>query len=267
MQLSKAQRFDNSGVPLYYQLATLLREKIISSAYRPGTKLPSEQELVKDYSLSRMTVRQAVGSLEAEGLIRREPGRGTFVAEQVPNFSSDLELDRSIEDLISMGQATSVELLELSEIEATQDEVRDLEVAADSKVIRCRRLRYFEGQPYCYIVNRVPEGIGSRIPEHNWRHGSVLKFIEESLSVPLQVAKQRLRATLADANLARWLQVRVGAPLLLVDYHIRSDDDQPVETAKLYYRSDLYAFTLHFTRSSEEKKGRSWDLEGPRFEH
>jgi GntR family transcriptional regulator len=217
-----------------------------------------------------MTVRQAVSSLEQEGLIRREPGRGTFVTDQIPEFSGDLELDRSIEDLISMGQATSVELLELTQIKASRDEIRDLEVVEGSEVIRCRRLRYFKGQPYCYIVNRLPEEIGGRIPEYNWCHGSVLGYIEESLGVPLQIAKQRIRATLADANMARWLQVRVGAPLLVVNYHIRSNDDRPVETARLYYRSDLYSFTLHFTRSNEErhgKNGKSWALEGPRFEH
>ncbi len=263
----EVEGFAASGVPLYYQLATLLREQIDSGKYRPGDQLQTEQELVKAYGLSRMTVRQAVGSLEKDGLIRREPGRGTFVTDQLPKFSGDLELDRSIDDLISMGQATSVELLELSQIAATRDEVRDLEVVEGSKVIRCRRLRYFKEQPYCYIVNRLPEEIGGSIPEANWCRGSVLEYIEESLGVPLQIAKQRIRATLADANLARWLQVRVGAPLLLVDYHIRSDDDRPVETARLYYRSDLYSFTLHFTRSGEEKQGKSWALKGPRFEH
>ena len=129
-------RFANPGVPLYYQLATLLREKIVSRFYRPGDQLPSEAVLVKEYGLSRMTVRQARGSLEGEGLLRREAGRGTFVTESPPGFKGDLTLDHSIGDLITMGQATSVKLLELKEVEASPQEVADLSIADGSSESR-----------------------------------------------------------------------------------------------------------------------------------
>lgn len=258
-------QFISSGLPLYYQLATLLRQKIAMREYRLGDQLPPESKLVKEYGVSRMTVRQAMANLEEEGLIRRQPGRGTFVAKEPPAPRGDVELDRSIEDLISMGQSTSVDLLELQEVEPSPDVARDLELPAGSMIIRCKRVRYFEGAPYCYIVNHVPLEIGRRIDESRWHQGSVLKFIEEELGIPLQLAKQRLRATLADASLARRLQVRVGAPLLLIDYHIRTDSERPVEVAELYYRSDLYSFTLHLTRSDAE--GRTWSLKEGRLEH
>ena len=260
-------RFAADGVPRYYQLATLLRHKIRTGAYEADDKIPSESELALDYGLSRATVRQALSGLEDEGLIRREPGRGTFVNDAPESFSGDLELDRSIDDLISMGQATSVELLELEEVAATPKEARDLLVEPGSTVIRCKRIRHFEGEPYCYIVNHVTAAIGRRIPEPAWRRGSVLKFIERELGVPLRIAKQRLRATLADAGLARSLQVRIAEPLLLVDYHIRSDQDRPVEMAELYYRSDVYSFTLHLSRSSDKETRGVWSLKEHRFEH
>ena len=259
--------FANSGVPLYYQLATLLREKIVSRRYRAGDRFPSEAELVRDYGVSRMTVRQAVGTLEQERLIRRRPGKGTFVTDSPPRFRGDLELDRSIEDLISMGRATSVRLLELSEVDATLQEARDLEVDEGSPIIRCRRLRFFKDLPYCYIVNHVPLEIGREIEESHWCHGSVLNYIEEQLGIPLRIAKQRIRATIADANLARSLQVRVGAPLLLVNYHIRTDGDRPVEVAELYYRSDLYSFTLNLSRKGGGRERKSWALLEDRIEH
>jgi GntR family transcriptional regulator len=259
-------RFTSSSVPLYYQLATLLRQKIVTGEYEPDQRIASEAELSADYGVSRMTVRQALANLEEEGLIRREAGRGTFVNDRPPVFSGDLELDRSIDDLISMGLATSVQLLELKEVKATDQEASDLEVPPDSPIIRCKRLRFFRDEPYCYIVNHVPREIGRRIDEGHWRHGSVLKYIEEELDVPLRIAKQRLRATLADAGLARWLQVRVGDPLLLVDYHIRTDENRPVEMAELYYRSDIYSFTLRLTRSGRDQE-EVWSLKEHRFEH
>lgn len=259
--------FASSGVPLYYQLATVLRETLVSRQYKAGDRFPSEAELVRDYRVSRMTVRQAVGILEQEGLLQRQAGRGTFVAGNPRRFSGDLELDRSIGDLISMGQSTSVQLLELSEVEANREEARDLDVEEGSPIIRCRRLRFFKDQPYCYIVNHVPSEIGRQIEEPHWCSGSVLNYIEEQLRVPLRIAKQRIRATIADANLARWLQTRVGAPLLLVDYHIRTDQNRPVEMAELYYRSDLYSFTLHLSREGGERERKSWALRESRIEH
>lgn len=262
----EAPRFANSGVPLYYQLETLLREQIASGTYRPGDQLPPESDLARRYGVSRMTVRQAMAGLQEAGLIRRRPGRGTFVSEEAVHGGGDRVLDRSIDDLISMGQATSVKLLELEETEANPREARDLKIGVGEPVIRCRRLRLLDDQPYCYIVNHMPLEIGSRIPEANWRRGSVLQFVEEELGIPLRVANQRIHATLADANLARSLETRVGAPLLLVDYYIGTAKRQPVEMAELFYRSDLYTFTLRLRRAPRNDPKGPWSIEGHRLE-
>ena len=165
-----------------------------------------------------------------------------------------------------MGESTSVELLALDEIAAAPGDARDLGIAAGEPIIRCKRLRRIREQPYCYIENFVPLPLGRRIGAPNWQRGSVLKFIEEELGVPLRLAKQRIRATLADASLARHLAVPIGAPLLLVDYHIRSDDDQPVERARLFYRSDLYTFTLDLARGDADDPDNAWSLRKHRLE-
>lgn len=257
--------FASDQVPLYYQLATLLRQKIISGEYAAGDQLPTEAELGEAYGVSRITVRQALSGLESEDLIRRQAGKGTFVTEREP-FTGDLELDRSIDDLIAMGLATSVRLLEITEVEPTDAEIEHLGVPAHEPMLECKRLRYYGEQPYCYIVNRMPRDIGDRIEEEHWKRGSVLKYIDEELGIPLRLARQRLRAVLADPHLARWLEVRIGAPLLRVDYLILSDDGRPVERAQLYYRSDLYSFTLHFERDVGSDGG-DWSLREQRFEH
>lgn len=265
-ETQRSPGFVSSEVPLYYQLATLLREKILSGQYSAGDQVPTEAEMVKEYGVSRITVRQAMGSLADEGLIRREAGRGTFVTD-LGARGDTLELDQSIEELISWGLATSVSLLDCAELPANRAEAEELGIPEDSPLLRCKRLRYYGDDPYCFILNRMPMEIGRRIPRERWEQGSVLHYIEEGLGIPLRIARQRFRATLADANLARWLQVRIGAPLLLVDYLIRTDEDRPVEMAQLYYRSDIYSFTLHLTRGEgEESEGKGWALTTHRLE-
>lgn len=257
--------FVSGEVPLYYQLATVLREKILSRQYQPEDQMPTEADLVRDYGVSRITVRQAMGKLEEAGLIRREAGRGTFVTDHRP-ATGTLELDQSIDELISMGKATSVQLLELEGTVASPEVADELGLEGGAPLVRCKRLRMYEGRPYCYIVNLMPEEIGRRVQRRAWKRGSVLAHIEEDLGIPLRIAQQRVRAVLADAQLARWLDARIGAPVLRVDYIIRTDRDRPVEKAELYYRGDIYSFTLHLVRSDDDK-GESWSLQRGRFEH
>jgi len=72
----------HTGVPVYRQLQGLVRENIASGVWKVGQAIPSEQALVQQYGIARMTVRQALDGLIREGLLRRERGRGTFVAQQ-----------------------------------------------------------------------------------------------------------------------------------------------------------------------------------------
>ena len=75
--------FVSKRIPLYYQLENLLREKILSGAFAPGDRIPTESDLIRRYGVSRITVRQALTALAGEGLIERRQGRGTFVTDRV----------------------------------------------------------------------------------------------------------------------------------------------------------------------------------------
>ena len=76
-----AKLIEEHNVPLYYQLESLIRRCISSGLLKPGDMLPSEMELCQNFSISRSTVRQAIGRLEEEGLVQRHQGKGSFVAE------------------------------------------------------------------------------------------------------------------------------------------------------------------------------------------
>jgi GntR family transcriptional regulator len=250
------RNFVSDEIPLYYQLASLLREKIASGTFGVGDKIPTEAEMVEAYGVSRITVRQALSSLEEEGLIRREAGRGTFVTEHKP-FVGTLQLDGSLDDLISMGLATRVQLLDLRTVAANAQEAERLGLAAGEEVVRCTRVRYFHDDPYSYIVNDLPAAIGQRIPEKYLESGSILRFLEKNLGIRLRDAHQSVRATLADANLAQHLETRIGAPLLSVDRVVFDHNGRPVERVRTYYRSDIYSFGLHLTRDPKKASAKT----------
>jgi GntR family transcriptional regulator len=252
--------FVDSSVPLYYQLATILRENIISGRYAVGDKFPTEADLVGMYSVSRATVRGALQNLKDEGLIRREAGRGTFVSG-TPEFTGTLKMDGTLNGLIAMGLATSPRLVELQQVVVPPQQAEALGMEPGTLAIRACRVRYYKDNPYCYIINTLPLQYGEMISDEDWESGSILKHLQTDHDIELGDADEYVRATVADANLARWLQVRIGAPLLQVEYLIRDAEGNPVETPVIYYRSDMHAFTLRLTWSNEGPGGgKGWSL-------
>src|SRR3954451_20293757 len=98
-------------IPLYYQLAETLRERIESNALKPGSQLPSERELSEQLGISRMTVRQAITYLAQKGTLVIKPGVGTFVAEPKLTYD-DLHLLGFTEEMMTQGRVVSSRVLE-----------------------------------------------------------------------------------------------------------------------------------------------------------
>jgi GntR family transcriptional regulator len=257
----RVPHFISDEVPLYYQLASVVREEIVTGVYGLGDRIPTEVDLVREYGLSRITVRQALHCLETDGLIRREPGRGTFVTDRQP-IAGKLELNGTIDDLISMGQATSAKLLDISDIAATAEDAAVLEQEPGSALTRVTRVRYYNLEPYSFIINLLPVETGHKLDRNDLMHGSMLQFLEEKLLIPLHDAEQSVRATLANAKLARYLKTRIGAPLLFVKRVVRTNNSRPVMRTLTYYRSDVYSFVMHLTRDPRQAKtpGAGWAL-------
>ena len=158
---------------------------------------------------------------------------------------------------MSIGLATSVKLLDLRPVAVTPQDVETFQLdsanpPAEGEAIRsvtqCARLRLHHETPYAYIVNRVPMEIAERFEDDDWGSGSIMQAMEQRLDLRLRVADQTIRATLADAPLARLLETRIGAPLLSVDRVVRTDDGHAVARVHTYYRSDIYSLTVHLKR-------------------
>jgi GntR family transcriptional regulator len=254
--------FMSESVPRYYQIGSLLREKIVSGQLAPGDRIATEGELAREYGVSRVTVRHALECLKEDRLVRREPGRRRFVIAHSPPTES-LRVDGSLDDLISMGVQTSVRLLELAVVQATAEQARLLEIPTGTPVVRSIRLRLHHEEPFSYIVTVLPEKLGQRIERDDWTRGSILKLLTEKLDVPIGYADQTVRASLADASLARALDVRFASPLLWVSRVVKRTDGRPVKSVSTYYRSDIYSFRVHLVRAEQANgSGKEWSLGG-----
>jgi len=243
----RTPKFVSRQVPLYYQLETVLRQNISSGKWGLDHRLPSESELGSEFGVSRITVRQALASLEAEGLLRREAGRGTFVKE-IPKFTGTLKLEGSLDDFISIVKSTSAKVLSIDRVLATQEEAEMLRLRTGAPLVRCVRVRSHRGEPYSLVVNDIPYQIAKKLSKSDWG-GPISDILQQKLGIQMGDARQSIRASLADVEMSRILGIRVGAPLLSVDRIVYSEDGVPVDRVLTHYRSDIFSFTVHLRKN------------------
>ena len=250
------QTFVSSRIPLYYQLENVLREKITSGAFEAGERLPTESDLIEQYGVSRITVRQALQALDEEGLIERQQGRGTFVSNRKSRkkrFAGTIHLTGSLDELIEMGMDTPVKVLEMNRVEADQHEAESLAIKVGTPIYRLKRLRLNEGKPFGLIINYLPDEIGSALTMAELSSGALLHTMETKLGLNLDNAIQQIHAELADPYVAKLLDVRVGTALLSIERTVYTNENKPVEFVHTLYRSDLYGYSVKLIRDKKEK--------------
>ena len=243
--------FVSKRIPLYYQLEGLLREKIISGKYVAGDRLQTESELIQQYGVSRITVRQALTALVEDGLIERRQGRGTFVTERRTkkrSFEGQTHLTGSLDEVIAMGLNTPVKVLEMNRVEADAHEAELLGTTVGEPLYRIKRLRSREGKPYSYVINYIPAEIGAKLTRKELSTGSLLHLIETKFGIKLKDARQQITAALADSYVASLLDVRIGSALLCIERTVYSDKGKAVESVQVLYRTDLYSYQVYLTR-------------------
>lgn len=248
----RAPKFVSRQVPLYYQLETVLRQHISSGKWAVDQRIPTEAELGTEYGVSRITVRQALASLEAEGLLRREAGRGTFVKD-APKFTGTLKLEGSLDDFISIVKTTSAKVISVEKMQASPEEAELLGLEPGAPIIRCVRVRSHRGEPYSLVVNDIPYQIGKKLSKADWS-GPVTDTLQKKLGLQMGDARQSIRASLADVETANILGIRVGAPLLSVDRVVYTEEGIPIDRVLTHYRSDIFSFTVHLRKDHTDQR-------------
>jgi len=253
-----SSEFISKSIPLYYQLENLLREKIMSGVFAAGARLPTESELIRQYGVGRITVRQALAALAKDGLIERRRRRGTFVTERKTTrraFEERIDLIASLDEIITAEADAPFKVIEMNRVEVDPPEAELLGLGPGEPVYRIKRLGLRNGKPYSLTLSYLPAEIGEKLAFEDLSAGLSLQTLETRFGLRLKSAKQRITATLADPHLARLLDVRVGSPLLSIERTVYTDDDLPVEFTHTLYSADLYSYAIRLTRDEGAPQG------------
>jgi GntR family transcriptional regulator len=237
--------------PLYTQIADILRDRILQGQYQPNAQMPSESELMSSFGVSRITVRQALGNLQSEGLIFRIHGKGTYVSH--PRAYQDLgSLQGFGAAMREIGYDTHSRVLATRTVRPPQHVARRLGLDEDERVTELRRLRFLNRKPISLDVSFLPEAIGRRVAKADLANRDVFSVLENDCQIALGHADLRMCSILATEELQSLLGVAEGAPILFIERVIHTREGAPLEYEELYYRGDAFQFKVRVERHANQ---------------
>ncbi len=248
-------RLNEGPTPLYHQLKQVLQNEIEHGLYKPGDRLPSEPELVRQYGVSRITVRQALDGLEAEGRVVRRHGKGTYVTE--PRIEQPLiRLTDFVEDMQQAGQHPSSHVLAYEHEAAHPAIASALNIASGTEVVRMDRLRLANGRPIAIDTTWLPLRFGALLAGLDLTKETIYHILETRYAIPILSGTFSISAAPATPQQAKHLEIDPGSALLLIQRISYTTGNEPVYIQDRYYRPDRVHYRVMLEQQGD-KAGRS----------
>ncbi|MDX9864072.1 MAG: GntR family transcriptional regulator [Anaerolineaceae bacterium] len=251
MELNEKIDFDGH-TPFYLQLKGFLQRRIDEGVWTPNEMLPSESQLCAAYDISRTVVRQALREMEYEGQIYRRKGKGTFVAEPKILESLAQRLTGFHQDMAEQGLSIGDDVLFLGVVPADGKVAGFLKLDPGVDVIKLRRLRHVEGAPIALVTTYLPASLCGKVLEADFRNQSLYVFLERECGLVIDHGRRMIEAVAANEEEAGLMQVRRGAPMVLLDSISYLEDGLPVEYYHAVHRGDRTRFEIELVRYREK---------------
>jgi GntR family transcriptional regulator len=234
--------------PLYARLRDQLKAEILHGRRKPGERLPSESEMTAEFGVSRITVRQALGDLQKEGLLVKSHGRGSFVSQ--PPVALDLNrLAGLTEALSGAGRTIHTRVLAQKPARADAEVAQALGLARGTQVSVLDTLRYLDRKPLVLNRSWMPFDIGTRIARADLASRDIMDILENELGMAIGRADLTIGAVGATAAQHRHLRVPAGTALVSVRRLVHDASDRPVHLEQGAYRADRFSYSLTLERA------------------
>ena len=227
---------EKSTPALYTQLTDIIREKIYSREWAVKSKIPSEHELMARYNLARGTVRRAISALVDEGLLVREHGRGTFVAEPGLSHAVESRPFSFAEALHNQGKEFKTVIVDEWVTPAPADVAIELDVPAHSDVMFLRRVRYVDDVPIMCQESWLSLQECPGLCDVDYVKESLFDAVERCSGRKIKYSKMRYAARIAGKEHGELLACEETAAILLLEQTISLADRRPVEWGTTWFR-------------------------------
>ncbi len=241
-------RLDKSSpIPVYAQIVEQLRRVLSGDAVPADSELPSERLLCQAFGVSRMTLRQAFGVLEREGLIEARRGRGTFVS--LPSVQDRSSSPQFAEELPGLTR-----LLLFRTGRPTADAQEFFGLAEAERVYHIRRLRFAHGHPVALESLQVPQRLCPDLNQLDLVHESIGHIRKERYSLRLADSLDEISAARPSRSQRQLLAAPASAAVLIISRRTRTTSGVPALFAIAAYRGDLYTAVRQYSEKKLQHK-------------
>lgn len=236
-----------SPQPLYVQIRDSLRHKILDGQYAVHERLPSENELMQVFGVSRITIRQALRDLYNEGLVFSAQGKGTYVSK--PKAVQNVQrLQGFGEAMRAQGYEAMARVLSIQQRKPPKSAVSALQLHSGEEVVEVKRVRYLNREPVCIENSYFPLAIGRRMFGLDLS-GDIFPLLENSFGIALGRADIGIDAMVAEEETCKLLGLRPGEPILRVERLTHDRQGNPVDFEYLCYRGDAFKYQFRVERN------------------
>jgi GntR family transcriptional regulator len=228
--------------PQYRQIEQALRARI--STLRPGARLPSDTDLVAEFGVSRMTARNAMQRLAEDGLIRREPGRGSFVAAP-PAYRRTNRLMTFTQEMRRAGRVPTSRVLDRVMRPASPAESASLGLPARQPIVYLRRIRLADGEPIALESTTLIGACANAVMHADLTNGSLHETLGRA-GFALVRGTGTIGAVAATIDDARLLAIRAGDALLVERRVIVDGSGRRIEATESRYVAGRYGLVVQF---------------------
>ena len=225
-----------------------IKTKIEDGEFAQGERLKTEKELQDKYSVSRDTIRKALGKLESEDYIIKKPAVGTFVKYMKSDYPLT-SLESFTEQMRKRGVKPSSELLSI-ELSVIQDKLvsRSLNLEAKDKCYKITRVRKGNGKPMAYEIAYVPRKLCPDMQKYLDDNTSLYDVYESTYHLKLGVGNICLEADLPSVDVQEALGINHDSPVLKMKCVTLLEDGTPLYYVDCYYIGEKYFFSATMRR-------------------
>jgi len=229
------------GVPMYYQIAQILRSRLNAGDLGAGNQLATEHALCEEFGVSRTTVRHALSALKEEGLLSSRRGVGT----QRVNAPSQRKYVSSPHDPLHATLSSKPRVISLG-LEPAPPRVADfLQQETGSALLKIVRLHELDGSPLSVVVSYLPGRLADRVTRAALRE-PLHTVLWHVCGLKMEKSVHNIRIARADTDVARWLEIGLAEPVMHVQASTYLAGDKPIRWTDNYLREDRYEYTAEF---------------------
>ncbi len=233
-----------SGIPLYIQLKDSIQNAISTAVLKPGDKLPTEEELCDQFSISRPVIRQAYSELISEGVIRRTKGKGTFVRDKEIQSRFFQSLSPFETDMISNGLTPSVKVLTKEILNDPKHFPLVFKETQHSELLHLRFLYLGNGIPMILVDTYLPHDCFPGLLDLDLSKTPLYPLFESEYNRYIDYAKRTVDAIKVNDEGAALLNITKGAAVHEVKTVAVDHEDRILEYSVALYPGERNAFDI-----------------------